>query len=68
VISPLRRVIVCPLCAWWPPPSHGWRRRLLLDERPVQLPEIGVVEKPADHVRRDLARALLVNLVSGREL
>jgi hypothetical protein len=37
------------------PPSHGWRRRLLLDERPVQLAEIAVAEEPNDQVRRDLA-------------
>jgi hypothetical protein len=34
----------------------------------VQLPEIAVVEKSADHVRRDLLGADRVKLVSGREL
>jgi hypothetical protein len=34
----------------------------------VQLPKIAVIEKPADHVRRDLARALRVKLVPGHEL
>jgi hypothetical protein len=28
-------------------------KRLLLDQHPVQLPEIAVVRKPLDHVRRD---------------
>jgi hypothetical protein len=32
-------------------PSHRWPRRLLLDEHPVQLLEIVVIEKPADHNR-----------------
>jgi hypothetical protein len=35
------------------PPSHRWRGRLLLDQHPVQLPEIAVIEQPANHVRRD---------------
>jgi hypothetical protein len=30
--------------------------------------EIAVIEKPADHVRRDLACALQIKLVPGREL
>jgi hypothetical protein len=34
----------------------------------VQLPEIAVIEKPADHVRRDLARAIRVKLVPRRKL
>jgi hypothetical protein len=34
-------------------PSHRWRRRLLLDQHPVQLPEIAVIEKRADHILRD---------------
>jgi hypothetical protein len=34
----------------------------------VRLPEIAVAEKPTDHVRRDLAGALRINLVPGREL
>jgi hypothetical protein len=34
----------------------------------VQLPEIAVIEKPADHFRRDLARALWIKLMSGRKL
>jgi hypothetical protein len=48
--------------------SHRWRRRLLLDPRPVQLPEIAVIEKPAGHVRRDVACALLLKRVPKREL
>jgi hypothetical protein len=48
--------------------SHRWRRRLLLDQHPVQLPQLIVIKKPADHVRRDLACALRVKLVPGREL
>jgi hypothetical protein len=35
-------------------------RRLLPDQHPVQLPEIAVIEQPADHVRRDLACTLRV--------
>jgi hypothetical protein len=34
----------------------------------VQLPKIALVEKPTDHVRRDLACALQIKLVPGREL
>jgi hypothetical protein len=34
----------------------------------VQLPEIVVIEKPADHIRRDLACAVRVKLLPGREL
>jgi hypothetical protein len=34
----------------------------------VQLPEIAVIEKPADHVRRDHLCTERVELVSGREL
>jgi hypothetical protein len=41
-------------------------RRLLLDEHPVQLPEIAVIKKPADYVCRDLACALLVKPVRGQ--
>jgi hypothetical protein len=50
------------------PPSHRWRRRLLLDQHPVQLSKIALIEKPADHVRRDLACALRVELVPRHEL
>lgn len=39
------------------PPSHRWRGRLLLDQHLVQLAEIAVIDKPADHVHRDLACA-----------
>jgi hypothetical protein len=35
---------------------------------PSRVTDAAVVEKPADHVRRDLARALQVKLVSGRRL
>jgi hypothetical protein len=49
-------------------PSHRWRRRLLLDQRPVQLLEIVAIKEPADHVRRDLLGTDRVKLVSGREL
>jgi hypothetical protein len=35
---------------------------------PVQLPEIAIIEKPADHVRRDPLGADQVKLASGREL
>jgi hypothetical protein len=38
------------------------------DQHPVQLPEIAVVEKSADHVRRDLLGAERVKLVPRREL
>jgi hypothetical protein len=34
----------------------------------MQIPEIAVIEKPADHVRWDLACALRIKLVPGREL
>jgi hypothetical protein len=68
VISPLPQVIVCPLCASRPPPSHQWRRRLLLDQGPVKLPKMSLIEKPADHVRRDQLGARLVKLMSGHEL
>jgi hypothetical protein len=34
----------------------------------VQLPQIAVIEKPANHVRRDLARALRVKSMCGRKL
>jgi hypothetical protein len=44
------------------------RWRLFLDQHPVQLLEIAVVEKPADHVRRDLLGAERGKQVSGREL
>jgi hypothetical protein len=47
---------------------HRRRWRLLPDQHPLQLPEIAVVEKPADHVRRDLLGTDRVKLVSGREL
>jgi hypothetical protein len=43
------------------------RRRLPLDQHPVQLLEITIIEKPADRVRRDVTCALLVKLVSGHE-
>jgi hypothetical protein len=36
--------------------------------RPLQLPEITIVQKPSHNVRRDLACALLIKLVPGREL
>jgi hypothetical protein len=42
------------------PPPHRWRRRLLLDQHLAQLPEIAVIEKPADRIRRDLACALRI--------
>jgi hypothetical protein len=36
--------------------------------RPVQLPEIAAVKKPSYHIRRDVACALRVKLVSGPDL
>jgi hypothetical protein len=35
-----------------------------LMSNPEQVPEIAVIKKPANHVRWDLARALLVKLMS----
>jgi hypothetical protein len=49
-------------------PSHRGCRRLLLDEHPVKPPKIAVIDKRADHVLRDLACALLIKPVPGREL
>jgi hypothetical protein len=47
------------------PPSHRWRRRLLLDEHLVQLPEIAVIQEAAQHVRWDLTRTHLVEPTIG---
>jgi hypothetical protein len=33
----------------------------------LQLAEVAIAEQPAEHVRQDLARTLLVKLVAGRE-
>jgi hypothetical protein len=38
------------------------------DQHPVQLPQITVIEQPADHVRRDHLGADRVELVPGQEL
>ena len=46
--------------------SHRWRRRLLFDRHTVQLLEITIIEKPADHVRQDLLGAGWGKLMSGR--
>jgi hypothetical protein len=64
----LRQVTICQPYAYSRSPSHRGRRRLFLDRRLVQLPEIAVTEKPADHVRRDQLGAERVKLVSGRKL
>ena len=42
-------------------------RRLLFEKHPLQLPEIAMIEKPADHVRRDLRGADRVKLMPGHE-
>jgi len=34
----------------------------------LQLLEIAIIEKPADHARRDLPRGVLIELVSRQEL
>jgi hypothetical protein len=41
--------------------------RLLLDEHPVRLPEIAVIQKATHHVLRNLACVLLVELVPWNE-
>jgi hypothetical protein len=41
--------------------------RLLLDQHPLQLPEIAVIQEAVHHVLRDLPRAVLVELVPGYE-
>jgi hypothetical protein len=48
------------------PSAHGWR--LLLDERPAQLPEIAVVEKLLIMFAAIWPPLFLLNLVSGRKL
>jgi hypothetical protein len=68
VIPLLRTLTVWPPCALDRHPPHRWRRRLVLVQRPAHLPEITIIEMPADHVRRDLACALRVKLLPGREL
>jgi hypothetical protein len=50
------------------PPRRADAQGLLSDQHPVQLAEIAVVEKSADHVRRDLLGAERVKLVPRREL
>jgi hypothetical protein len=50
------------------PPSRRWHWRPLLKQHVLQLLEIAVIEKPAHHVRRNLACALLVKLVPGHEI
>jgi hypothetical protein len=50
------------------PPSNRGRRRLLLDQHPLQLPKITVIEQPADHVRGDMACALLIKLMCRHKL
>ena len=75
--SHLRSRKVLRLCGWSSrgdaplyrrTPSHRWRWRLLLNQHAVQLREIAIIEKPANHVRGGLPRAFLLELVVGREL
>ena len=47
---------------------HRRRRRLLFEKHPLELLEIAIIEKPADHVRRDLRGADRVKLMPGHEL
>jgi hypothetical protein len=49
------------------PTERRARVLLLLDQHPAQVPEIAVIEKPADHVRWDLLGAERVELVPGQE-
>src|SRR5713101_8208267 len=45
-----------------------WCRRLLgAEEHPGELPQLAIIKQPAQHVRWDLKRALLVKLMAGRE-
>jgi hypothetical protein len=46
---------------------HRRRRRLLFEKHPLELLEIAIIEKPADHVRRDLRGADRVKLMPGHE-
>jgi hypothetical protein len=47
---------------------NRWRRGLLLDQHPEELPEIGVIQEPTHHVRRDAPRAVPVKPMLGHEL
>jgi hypothetical protein len=49
-------------------PPYRWRTRLLFEKHPLELSEIAIIEKPADHVRRDLRGADRVKLMPGHEL
>jgi hypothetical protein len=57
-----------PLYASRPSAVAPMAQAVFLDEHAVQLPEIAVTEKSADHVRRNQLGADRVKLVSRREL
>jgi hypothetical protein len=68
VTSPLRRVTVGPYAYYQQSAVEPMAQAALLISNPVHLPKIALVEQPADHLRRDVFRTVLVNLVAGREL
>jgi len=49
------------------PTLHRRRRRFLDEKHPLERPDLTIVEQPANHALWDIACALCIELMAGRE-